>query len=256
MWHRLHPGQKALLEVGILFLPAVPAYLWMWPNVTGPAADIANVVVYLYVLAGALFIGLRRWNWDQLGINRRGIWLSLAYGGVFILARLLILLGVQWPGQRPEFTFLEILGKISFYIGLVGLVEEFLHRGLIYRALLDWRGERWAIWGSSFAFVLWHVFGHGVLIGATMLFFGLIFALIRKFAGGIVGLILVHGLIDLEAIFLVNVSNQELTSSRFELSSPALILAGLGFLIFLPFALWKLHPYLARRFRQAAQGNS
>ncbi len=29
----LQPGLSAMLEVGIMFLPAIPAYVWMWPNV-------------------------------------------------------------------------------------------------------------------------------------------------------------------------------------------------------------------------------
>jgi hypothetical protein len=29
---RMHPNLAALLEVGVMFLPAIPAYLWIWPN--------------------------------------------------------------------------------------------------------------------------------------------------------------------------------------------------------------------------------
>ena len=70
---RRHPSLSALLEVGILFLPAIPAYLWMWPNLGGTLNDIVQVVVYVYILVGTLYIGLRRWSWDQLGLNRKGI---------------------------------------------------------------------------------------------------------------------------------------------------------------------------------------
>ena len=63
----LRPEASALLELGILFLPAIPAYIWLWPNVSEtdrlyPVQSLA----YVYVLGGALFIGLRRWTWDQL----------------------------------------------------------------------------------------------------------------------------------------------------------------------------------------------
>lgn len=246
MQARLTPAQSALLEVGILFLPAIPAYIWLWPNISDAQARTANILVYLYVLAGTLLIGLRRWTWAELGVNLRGIPLSLVYGGVFFLSRLLIILGVQWPGEHPTFTFLTALGEIAFYIGMVGLVEELLHRGLIYRAVQEWRSETWAVWGSSIAFMLWHIFGHGPLVGLTMLFFGLIFAMIRRYAGGIIGLILVHGLIDLEAVFLVSQSNQEIVSSRYALSHPGLVIAGTILLVGLPLALWLLHPRLAR----------
>jgi len=29
---RLPPGFPALLEVGVMCMPAIPAYLWVWPN--------------------------------------------------------------------------------------------------------------------------------------------------------------------------------------------------------------------------------
>ncbi len=30
-------SQTALAEVALMFLPALPAYLWLWPNVEGTA---------------------------------------------------------------------------------------------------------------------------------------------------------------------------------------------------------------------------
>lgn len=231
-----------MVEVGILFLPAIPAYIWLWPNVEDAQARLVNILVYLYVLIGTLFIGLRRWTWRDLGFNLRCIPLSLGYGGVFFLSRLLILLGVQWPGERPVFTVITALGEVIFYIAMIGLVEELLHRGLIYRALQDWRGETWAIWGSSFAFMLWHIFGHGPIIGVTMFFFGLIFGMIRRYSGGITGLILVHGLIDLETVCLVAQSNQEIVNASVSFSNPGLILAGTVLLVALPLFLWLAHP--------------
>jgi hypothetical protein len=43
-----------------MFLPAIPAYLWLWPNVEGTSAWIANSLSDLYAIAGSLVIGLRR----------------------------------------------------------------------------------------------------------------------------------------------------------------------------------------------------
>jgi membrane protease YdiL (CAAX protease family) len=153
------PSLSALLEIGILFLPALPAYLWAWPNLEGIQLEIFQSIAYLYILAGTLFIGLRRWSWDQLGFNRRGLWLSFWCGLAVLLARLLIILSIDWALQPPDLTFLQMAWEIIFYICLVGLVEELLFRGLLYRLFEDWRGLRWAIWGSSFAFLLWHILG-------------------------------------------------------------------------------------------------
>jgi hypothetical protein len=98
MKHPLSPSQSALLEIGLLFLPAIPAYLWVWPNLKGAQMDAFQVVVYLYVLAGTLIIGLRRWNWGQLGMNTRGIRLTLACGLAILAARLMIILSIPLPG--------------------------------------------------------------------------------------------------------------------------------------------------------------
>ena len=38
----LYPGVAALLEVLLMLLPAIPAYLWMWPNVQGTAQLFAQ----------------------------------------------------------------------------------------------------------------------------------------------------------------------------------------------------------------------
>jgi hypothetical protein len=76
---RCSPGPAALLEILILFSPAIPAYLWLWPNVSAVWQETAWSRVDLYILAGSLFIGLRRWNLGQFGVNRKRIGLSLAY---------------------------------------------------------------------------------------------------------------------------------------------------------------------------------
>ena len=87
MLERLPRGLSALVEVGILFLPAIPAYIWIWPNVQGTTETIFQCLVYLYVLAGALYIGRRRWTWSELGINGKGIWIGL---GAQRFSRLLV----------------------------------------------------------------------------------------------------------------------------------------------------------------------
>ena len=248
MLKRLHSGPAAaLLEVGVLFLPAIPAYLWLWPNLQGTAAWIAQSLVYVYVLAGTLFIGRRRWNWSQLGINTSGLKLSLACALAWLLGRLLIILSINWVLPPPQVTASGLALDILYYFGLVGLVEELLFRGLLYRALEDWRGTGWAIFGSSIGFMLWHIFGQGPLIGITTLVIGLAFALLRWRAGGILGLVILHALWDLETVLLVSadtVSNG--IQTRPEIFSPAAMWLGLALLAGVPLYLWKLHPFFQR----------
>ncbi len=74
---RRHTELSALIEIGIMFLPAIPAYLWVWPNLSAAIYWPFQIIVYLYILAGTLFIGLRRWSWSQLGVNKKGIGIAL-----------------------------------------------------------------------------------------------------------------------------------------------------------------------------------
>ena len=62
MWRRFPRGVQALVEVGILFLPGIPAYIWLWPNLESTDWFMpVQVLVYVYFLAGGLIIG-RRWS--------------------------------------------------------------------------------------------------------------------------------------------------------------------------------------------------
>jgi len=241
------PSISALLEIGIMLLPAIPAYLWVWPNLKGSQNDFFQVIVYLYILAGTLFIGLRRWNWSQLGLNRKGIGLTLACGLAILAGRLMIILSIDWDVRPAALTWLRLAGSLAFYIGLVGLVEELLFRGLIYRLLEDWRGVRWAIWGSSIGFGLWHIFGQGPLIGIATLVIGLLFAQIRWRAGGIVGLIGLHGLWDLESVWLVSDANSAILSpGAVAFRYPVLVYLGTALLLLVPLYLAWIHPRLER----------
>jgi membrane protease YdiL (CAAX protease family) len=235
------PKHSTWLELALLFLPAIPAYLWAWPNLSGMWLEIFQIITYLYVLAGTLFIGLRRYTPDQLGINRRGLRLTAWCGLVLLAARLMIILSIDWNLQPPHLDLLTRVWDLFYYIFLVGLTEELLFRGLLYRLLEDWRGLRWAIWGSSLGFLLWHVFGQGPLVGFAALLIGLIFALIRWRAGGILGLILLHGLWDLETVWLVAGSNVQVLGDLSQITIASRLLAAVGGLLLalVPLYLWK-----------------
>ena len=240
-----NPIYSALCELGLLFLPAIPAYIWIWPNISGQVQELFQIFVYLYILAGTIYIGRRRWNWDQLGINRKGIGLALVCGLVILAARLAIILSINWNVHPAQLTPLRLIYNVLYYFALVGLGEELLFRGLVYRLLLDWKGVRWAIWGSSVGFILWHIFGQGPLIGLAALLIGLLFALLRWRGGGIVGLIVVHALWDLETILLVADSNADiLASGTLAFRNLAGIYLGTVLLFAVPLYLWLLHPRL------------
>ena len=242
----IHPGLLTLCEVGMMFLPAIPAYLWLWPQVEGVSFLGVQILAYVYVMGGTLCITLRHWNLHEIGFTRKGLGMSLVWGGLIILGRTLIILSVDWALSSPAFNGWRIIGEVIFYFGLVGVVEEGLFRGLIFHALDTWKGTNWAIWGSSLGFVLWHLVGQGPLVGLAMLFYGLIFALIRWRAGGLVGLILVHGLMDFVAAQMLPTTDV-VQLGRPEIPHPGELFVGCGLLLAVPLYLWVVHPHLIRR---------
>jgi membrane protease YdiL (CAAX protease family) len=235
-----------LLEVGVMFLPAIPACLWLWPNVAGTGAWIANSLSDLYAAAGSLVIGLRRWSLDQLGLNRKGILTGLACGLAIVAGRILVVLSIHWNAPRPQLTPLQLAGEFIFDFALVAVGQELLYRGLIYRALEDWRGTRWAIWGSSICFGFWHLGGGPLIIVATA-FYGLIFALIRRRTGGILGAVLVHGLMDFTSALLLPLQNIDWAGlGRPDIAHPSWMILGLVLIAAPPIYLWLLHPCAKR----------
>lgn len=237
-------GLAALKELGLLFLPAIPVYLWVWPNVQGMLAEALQLGAYAYMLAVALFTGLRRWSLEDLGLNWRGIGMSLACGAVFIVFMIAgrLALGLA-PAPRP-FEPLRLAGRVLYYFGVVAVAEEVLYRGVLYRALLVWRGAGWAVIGSAVIFGLQHAWAGPLIAG--LIGIGLLWGAIRLRAGGITGLIVVHGLYDLVAMEgwpgLTVSSDQPIQVIHPEYAIVADLLL-LGLAIY----LWKLDPLLRRR---------
>ena len=242
----------AIAMIAVMFLPGIPAYLWVWRNISGTTADLFQIGVYLYFLAGTLLIGLRYWTLDQLGLNRQGIATSLICGSAIIAVLILGRLALGLPMEFQPLTIDRIAYDIVYYFGLVGLIEELLFRGLLYRALDDWRGARWAIWGTTIAFGIYHVGGQGLVGGFGTALIGLIFALIRWRAGGIVGLIFIHGLYDILAV--EGWRNLEIAQAVAQLQTidRSLALACDLILLSVIFYLWKIHPWVIKRWNERA----
>ena len=241
----LHPALSSLAQVAILFLPGIPAYLWVWPNVGRTAWLMpVQIAVYLYFLAGCLFIGLRHWNLRQLGLGRQEWRLSLICGVLLTVGRALVLLALDWPLGLRSISLNQLAGDVLFF-GLVGLVEELLFRGLIYHALGELHGARLAIWGSALAFGLYHVGGSGLLGGLGTFIIGVILGLIRWRAGGIAGLILVHALMDVATkAMLSNLNIQHFGPPQ--VIYPVFVILGYGLILGVPLYLWKGHPLVER----------
>lgn len=245
----MHSAKGALVEFGLLFLPGIPAYVWLWPNVAGDDRTWIQVIVYLYFLVGSVIIGFRRWTPGQLGLNRRGLGVSLGCGTAIILMMMAgrFAIGLVWA--PIPITLDRIVFDIGFYIGLVGGVEEFLFRGLLYRILFELRGDRLAIWGSALAFGIYHIGGQGILGGLGTGLIGVIDGAIRWRAGGIAGLIATHGIYDIIAIegWPHLTMNQVL---EIQVVHPELALIADGLLFGTLIYLWKVHPLVEHNGRR------
>jgi membrane protease YdiL (CAAX protease family) len=164
--------------------------------------------------------------------------LGLACGLAIVTGRSLAILSVDWNLPAPQFGPLRLVGEFVFDFALVGIGQELLYRGLIYRAFEDWRGTRWAIWGSSICFGFWHLGGGPLIILATTLY-GLIFALLRWRTGGILGAILVHGMMDFAgALLLPDVNVVSIGFGHPNILHPAWMIFGLVLIIAPPIYLW------------------
>ncbi len=242
--HKLRSEASALIELGILFLPGIPALIWLWPRLSGtPLNDLAQCLVYVYFFCGALWIGLRRWTWSQLGFSWRGLGLSLVCGGILIAERPIAYLALGLPLGLRLFDLGRIAGEVFFYFVFVSLVEELLFRGLLYQILEAWRGPALAIFGSALCFAVWHIGWAGPLIVAHF-FLGVVDGLIRWRAGGIAGLILAHGLYDLvgvemQAPIAINGINQLL---HLTFVNRAAVMLGDALLLGMLLYLWRLYP--------------
>ena len=236
------PHLSALMEILLLFSPAIPAYLWLWPSVANSDWYLpVQIATYLYFITGTLFIGLRRWNLTRLGLNCKGVRVSLLCGFSILLGRNLTYLATNMPVEPKMISIVSILGDIFFYFGLVGFTEELLFRGLIYRALEDWHGARLAIWGSAIAFGLYHLGSQGALGAFGTAILGLLFAVIRWRSGGIAGLVITHGLIDLVAT-QIQPSLELVDIHQIRIQQPGLLLLGYIFLLGPLIYLWKFYP--------------
>jgi membrane protease YdiL (CAAX protease family) len=189
-------GLNLLLFLAIVLLWKVGKHLALGNDplqTWRPDQEIAMTWPRLIALAAMLGLA---WWWTpaDLGWTWRGWRQALIFGTGVLIAHVLSWaswgrLGIiwDWPGD------LIILGVMLS----VGLYEELAYRGLLYCILDGLGGSRLAVWGTAISFALMHLDNRPRLDELlVILLTGLVFAQIRRSTGSIVGLILVHTLID------------------------------------------------------------
>ncbi len=146
----------------------------------------------------ALFLGLRVWGRDALGLHARG-----GRTAVFVFLTFFLILWLPDPWSRTQengFGIPALLVLVASSV-LVGFWEEILYRGVLLNAIRDWKGERAAIWGSSFLFTIMHVQAQPVVHWPSIFLSGVLFAVMRVQGVGLFWIIAVHAGFD--ALFLL-----------------------------------------------------
>ncbi len=172
------------------YLPAATFFDWFVRDtiMNGPR---------LLALSLALFLGLRVWGREALGLH--------AHGGrtatfVFLTFFLLLWLPDAWSGSRENGLGIPALLVLMASSILVGCWEEILYRGVLLNAIRDWKGTRAAIWGSSILFTIMHVQAQPVSQWPSIFLSGVLFAVMRMQGVGLIWLISVHAAYDALAL--------------------------------------------------------
>jgi membrane protease YdiL (CAAX protease family) len=138
----------------------------------------------------ALFLCMRCWTPDELGLHRRGLGPALVALAVFLLEQCLR------PGPLGPLPHLAFLVWFSLVTIPVALFEEISFRGALLLSLMDWRGRRVAIWLSSLAFMVFHVQAQPLRFWPGIGLFGLVLAILRTKGVSILWLAAIHWLCD------------------------------------------------------------
>ncbi len=187
---------QAIKRVLILLILVVLFILARWTiyQIVPPEEDwyLADFLKNGPRLAGfvaALWLGLRWWGASRMGWHR--------HEGK-IAAGVSLLLAAFWSLRifSPTFQF-KPLGKETALIlavstVLVALFEETLFRGAFLPALRDWKGERFAIFGSSIVFTVLHVQAQPVWQWPWLFCHGMLDASLRASGMGLPWLIVMH----------------------------------------------------------------
>lgn len=175
-----------------------------WLPVTGWTSyveqDLAISVLRLGTLLFCLWLGRLAYDpdtwWGRPG--RAG----LAWGlGVWLTAAFTL----SWFARTmPPLEGFWVIRGVEVAINiLVAMNEEFGWRGVMFLSLKDWKGERWAVWGTAILFTLMHVGYQPWPAMPRILFTGLVFGYARLKGVSLWQLVAIHAAIDVSmAVYL------------------------------------------------------
>lgn len=185
--------------VPLLFIAPIAAIL-IWALGLDPSEQLTRGILYGCLFLACIAIGRWKFSLKATGITSENIGRSLLYAGIILVTSYAFIFAAQPPKGLAD-VGLAIWSPILFYLA-VALAEETWFRGLIFKALNDWRGSLLAIFGSALIFGLMHAPTMGWRGLAFSISMGLPYAIVRLKTGNILSLIVIHWLTNLADSFI------------------------------------------------------
>ena len=190
----------------VLFAVAwIVVYVVVAGNLRGLGDDSPAMMGGLLAIAAGLawFVGAHSLA-EQFGLTS---WAKNPRRLLWFVPLLVIVSGNLWGGIEPHYP-LPGLAFAMVSMALVGVVEELIFRGLLFRAMLRDGSETAAIVVSSLTFGMGHIVnlltGHGTVETLAQMVFavamGFVFTLVYYKGGSLWPCIVAHSLIDVFSV--------------------------------------------------------
>ena len=193
-----------LTFIQVVFIPilciAPIAGILIWVVGLNASEQLTRGILYGCLFLACVAVGYRKFSLAGIGITTKNIGRGFGYAGIVLVAGFAFMLLLQPPEGLVDIS-LAVWSPILFYLA-VALAEEVWFRGLIFRALYDWKGALPAVFGSAILFGLMHVPMQGWEGLRFSLSMGLPYAIIRLKTDNILGLVVIHWLINLTDSFI------------------------------------------------------
>lgn len=180
-------------------------YVVVCGNLRAGGDDTPIMTIGLTVIAGALLLFVAKNGLaEHYGLTR---WAESPRRLLYLVPLWIIASGNLWGGITAHY---EGLGLVCALVSmtLVGVVEELIFRGLLFRAMLKSGSATSAVVVSSITFGIGHIVnlltGHAVLETCVQIVFamtmGFVFTLVYYKGGSLLPCIVAHSLIDVFSV--------------------------------------------------------
>lgn len=173
------------------------------------------VTQWLLFLIPAILMIINKEKLSSIGIKKEKIPLQIGIGVLLAVSMSLvftvfpILLGFKEMVGSTSYTQVwKFIYQFIYTISGVGLAEELIFRGYIFKKLLEIKNAKWfAIIISSVLFGLFHIFNGSIIQVLVTAFIGFLFCIFREKIKGcnLISLIIAHGMYDAMIVLWVSI---------------------------------------------------